>query len=124
MKEDSSFQKEDRPIIQLSICKFLLCKLLVTQFHKRSPLFHSGVFLRGLPLNFFVFFWFQSGGTNPGSLVSSFGGVGRNIAECLSRLGAAPLFLSAVGEDQNGRIICEHLTTSGLVNRKLKESKE
>ncbi|KAM9377238.1 uncharacterized protein KZ484_009591 [Pholidichthys leucotaenia] len=57
------------------------------------------------------------GQTNPGSVSQSFGGVGRNIADCLSRLGHKPLFLSAVGADSNGDAVlnyCKHMNTSGV----------
>ena len=40
--------------------------------------------------------------SSPGQLVLSAGGVGRNIAEGLARLGEPPLFLSAVGDDALG----------------------
>ncbi len=41
--------------------------------------------------------------------------MGRNIAEGVSRLRSPPLFISAVGNDQNGKIICEDLIKSGMV---------
>ncbi|KAK5867129.1 hypothetical protein PBY51_011647 [Eleginops maclovinus] len=41
------------------------------------------------------------GQTNPGSVCLSFGGVGRNIADSLSRLGRSPLFISATGADSH-----------------------
>ena len=46
-----------------------------------------------------------SGGTHGGSLRSSHGGVGRNVAAALGRLGAGPRLVSAVGEDREGRDI-------------------
>lgn len=58
----------------------------------------------------------QNEGTNPGSLVHTFGGVARNIAECMMRLGASPFFISAVGSDQNGRLITNYLEESGMVS--------
>ncbi|KAL2093600.1 hypothetical protein ACEWY4_010912 [Coilia grayii] len=57
------------------------------------------------------------GQTNPGSVCQSFGGVGRNIADCLSRLGQECLFLSAVGADSHGDAVfnyCKHMNTSGV----------
>ncbi|XP_036376219.1 uncharacterized protein zgc:136858 [Megalops cyprinoides] len=57
------------------------------------------------------------GQTNPGSVCQSFGGVGRNIADCLSRLGERPLFISAVGADSHGDAVlsyCKHMNTSGV----------
>ncbi|XP_041852692.1 pseudouridine-metabolizing bifunctional protein C1861.05 isoform X2 [Melanotaenia boesemani] len=57
------------------------------------------------------------GHTNPGSVCQSFGGVGRNIADSLSRLGNRPLFLSATGADANSDAVfnyCKHMNTSGV----------
>uniref|UniRef100_H2LF86 Zgc:136858 n=1 Tax=Oryzias latipes TaxID=8090 RepID=H2LF86_ORYLA len=57
------------------------------------------------------------GQTNPGSVCQSFGGVGRNIADSLSRLGQAPLFISATGCDANSDAVfnyCKHMNTSGV----------
>ncbi|XP_072242257.1 uncharacterized protein [Leuresthes tenuis] len=57
------------------------------------------------------------GQTNPGSVCQSFGGVGRNIADSLSRLGRRPLFISATGADANSDAVlnyCKHMNTSGV----------
>ncbi|XP_070687002.1 uncharacterized protein [Pempheris klunzingeri] len=57
------------------------------------------------------------GQTNPGSVCQSFGGVGRNIADSLSRLGHRPLFISATGADSNSDAVlnyCKHMNTSGV----------
>ncbi|KAG7454455.1 hypothetical protein MATL_G00259880 [Megalops atlanticus] len=54
------------------------------------------------------------GQTNPGSVCQSFGGVGRNITDCLSRLGERPLFISAVGADSHGDAVlsyCKHMVS-------------
>ena len=40
--------------------------------------------------------------SSPGIVRQSIGGVGRNIAETSFRLGANPLFISAIGNDLNG----------------------
>uniref|UniRef100_A0A3P9L1V8 Pseudouridine-metabolizing bifunctional protein C1861.05 n=1 Tax=Oryzias latipes TaxID=8090 RepID=A0A3P9L1V8_ORYLA len=64
-----------------------------------------------------VFYLIQFGQTNPGSVCQSFGGVGRNIADSLSRLGEAPLFISATGCDANSDAVfnyCKHMNTSGV----------
>ncbi|XP_029992046.1 pseudouridine-metabolizing bifunctional protein C1861.05 isoform X2 [Sphaeramia orbicularis] len=61
------------------------------------------------------------GQTNPGSVCQSFGGVGRNIADCLSRLGHKPLFISAVGTDSHSDAVinyCKHMNTSGVARLK------
>jgi len=44
-----------------------------------------------------------NGSTHRGTLASSHGGVGRNVASALSRLGAGPRLASAVGKDEQGR---------------------
>ncbi|XP_078272611.1 uncharacterized protein LOC144603344 isoform X2 [Rhinoraja longicauda] len=57
------------------------------------------------------------GPTNNSNMRQSIGGVGRNLAECLSRLGMNPLFISAVGADRNGDATlryCCHMDTSGV----------
>jgi len=41
--------------------------------------------------------------TYSGTVRQSYGGVGRNIADCLSRLGVVPLFVSRVGRDVAGQ---------------------
>ncbi|XP_016888510.1 uncharacterized protein LOC103380561 isoform X2 [Cynoglossus semilaevis] len=64
------------------------------------------------------------GQTNQGSVSQSFGGVGRNVADCLSRLGHRPLLISAVGDDSNGDAVfnhCKHMNTSGVA--RLEEQK-
>ena len=66
----------------------------------------------------FIFNLFsQTEGTNPGSLVHTFGGVARNVAECMTRLGAPPFFISAVGSDENGKLITSYLDESGMVRQ-------
>ena len=45
--------------------------------------------------------------TYSGTVRQSYGGVGRNIADCLSRLGLVPLFISIVGHDVAGRAFIE-----------------
>ncbi|KAL1519298.1 hypothetical protein AB1Y20_022825 [Prymnesium parvum] len=48
------------------------------------------------------------GTSTPGTLRISPGGVARNIAEALSRLGCPPLFLSALGDDALADLIVAH----------------
>ncbi|XP_077423258.1 uncharacterized protein LOC144053087 isoform X2 [Vanacampus margaritifer] len=55
--------------------------------------------------------------TNPGSVCQSYGGVGRNIADCLSRLGHQPMFISATGADSHSDAVfsyCKHMDVSGV----------
>ncbi|XP_059916430.1 uncharacterized protein zgc:136858 [Gadus macrocephalus] len=57
------------------------------------------------------------GQTNPGNVCQSFGGVGRNIADILSRLGCRVLFISAIGSDSHSHAVlnyCQHMNTSGV----------
>ena len=44
----------------------------------------------------------------PGHIKISFGGVCRNIAENLARVGVNKLFISTLGDDENGKSILEH----------------
>lgn len=50
-----------------------------------------------------------SGTSNPAAARQSFGGVARNVAESLARLGAPTALFSAVGDDENGRALITHL---------------
>lgn len=51
---------------------------------------------------------FKSHDSNPGCVKMSFGGVCRNIAENMSRIGMNTKFISIVGDDERGRNILEH----------------
>ncbi|NWS80103.1 YOW5 protein, partial [Toxostoma redivivum] len=58
------------------------------------------------------------GQTNAGRVRRTFGGVGRNLADCLSRLGQAPLLLSAVGKDEHLDPVlhyCHHMDMSSIL---------
>jgi pseudouridine kinase len=54
------------------------------------------------------------GTSNPGSVTSDFGGVARNVAENLSRLGRDVLMVSRVGGDEAGRAVTVHLDSLGI----------
>ncbi|XP_063785022.1 uncharacterized protein LOC134933611 isoform X4 [Pseudophryne corroboree] len=59
--------------------------------------------------------------TNPGQVHQSFGGVGRNLADCMSRLGARPLFISAIGQDDLSHSVlqfCSHMDMRGVARLK------
>jgi pseudouridine kinase len=56
----------------------------------------------------------QWGRSNPGHIRNSVGGVARNIAENLSRLGTPTTLISAVGDDQAGRRILRQGEDSGI----------
>jgi len=55
-----------------------------------------------------------AGESTPGEILKSFGGVGRNIAESLSRLGIRTSFASAIGNDSDGLAMLEHLHAAGV----------
>ncbi|XP_071654410.1 uncharacterized protein [Patagioenas fasciata] len=58
------------------------------------------------------------GQTNAGRVRRTFGGVGRNLADCLSRLGLTPLFLSAIGKDEHSESLlnyCRHMDMSTIL---------
>lgn len=57
------------------------------------------------------------GSSNPVSSASCFGGVARNIAENLSRLGVSSSLISVLGDDENGRSILHHLNELGVDTR-------
>ncbi|WP_198670592.1 carbohydrate kinase [Oceanicella sp. SM1341] len=54
------------------------------------------------------------GTSNPVEGHRSFGGVARNVAETLAALGVETAFVSAVGEDEGGRLILDHLQARGV----------
>jgi pseudouridine kinase len=56
----------------------------------------------------------QRGTSNPGWLRYSHGGVARNVAENLARLGTDSVLISAVGNDPQGQQLVEHLSGAGV----------
>ncbi len=52
--------------------------------------------------------------SNPARLVRSFGGVARNVAENLARLGIPVTLCSAVGDDEDGATLLAHLRAAGV----------
>ncbi|XP_048444607.1 pseudouridine kinase-like isoform X2 [Pyrus x bretschneideri] len=52
--------------------------------------------------------------TTPGKVSYVLGGVARNDAECMSKLGAKPFMISALGLDMAGNLLLEHWKSSGL----------
>ena len=55
-----------------------------------------------------------AGTSNPGEVVTSVGGVGRNIAHNLALLGVDTALLAMVGDDGNGRLIVEETRKAGV----------
>jgi pseudouridine kinase len=56
----------------------------------------------------------QTGISNPGHIRTSFGGVARNVAENLARLGQPVRLLTVVGEDQAGRRLLTEAAEAGI----------
>jgi pseudouridine kinase len=56
----------------------------------------------------------QTGTSTPGAIRISVGGVGRNIAENLARLGERVILLSAVGDDGSGRRLLQQASECGI----------
>lgn len=56
----------------------------------------------------------QPGTSNPVSSGRSFGGVARNVAENIARLGAGAALISIVGDDENGRAMLDDLKRLGI----------
>lgn len=52
--------------------------------------------------------------SNPGSLLTSHGGVGRNIADSLARNGASVLLATSVGNDDRGKSLIHHANQLGM----------
>lgn len=55
-----------------------------------------------------------SGTSNPGHIRTSFGGVARNVAENLARLGQPVNFISVVGQDTIGDDLLQQLESAGV----------
>jgi pseudouridine kinase len=56
----------------------------------------------------------QPATSNPARIRSSFGGVARNVAENLARLGQPVQLITVVGQDANGDEILEHTANAGV----------
>ncbi len=56
----------------------------------------------------------QTGTSNPGTLRFSHGGVARNVAENLARLGTEAILISAVGDDTQGEQLLDRLRSAGV----------
>ncbi len=52
--------------------------------------------------------------STPGKVTTSAGGVGRNVAEGLSRLGICATMVSAVGKDDAGNQLLQHCRSAGI----------
>ncbi len=56
----------------------------------------------------------QAGTSNPARIRASYGGVARNVAENLARLGQAVRLISVVGRDQAGEELLEYTAQAGV----------
>ena len=54
------------------------------------------------------------GTSNPGNVTTDFGGVARNVAENLARLGRGVTMVSRVGDDENGAAVVVRLQSLGI----------
>src|SRR5918911_1871281 len=61
-----------------------------------------------------------AGTSNPGSVVSSPGGVARNIAENLARLGHRPALVSVIGDDTVGTSLVTGIRAVGVDARSVR----
>jgi pseudouridine kinase len=59
----------------------------------------------------------EPGTSNPVASAHCFGGVARNVAENLARLGVSTSLVTLVGDDENGRAILRHLEGLGVSTR-------
>lgn len=55
--------------------------------------------------------------SNPVTSERTFGGVARNVAESIARLGAKASLITILGQDDNGRAVLEHLRAIGIDTR-------
>lgn len=56
----------------------------------------------------------RKGASIPGNIRTSFGGVARNVAENLARLGQPVTLITAVGQDEDGERLVQGLQTAGV----------
>lgn len=66
----------------------------------------------------------KPGTSNPGQIRSSFGGVARNVAENLARLGQLVNLITAVGQDNEGERLLQDLQEAGVNTRWIVRSDE
>jgi pseudouridine kinase len=57
---------------------------------------------------------FKAKASNPAHVRTSFGGVARNVAENLARLGQEVTLLTVIGDDRNGEQILTHTSQAGV----------
>uniref|UniRef100_A0A2C9U6T7 Carbohydrate kinase PfkB domain-containing protein n=1 Tax=Manihot esculenta TaxID=3983 RepID=A0A2C9U6T7_MANES len=62
--------------------------------------------------------------TTPGKVQYALGGVARNIAECMSKLGTKSYMISAVGNDMAGNMLLEYWNSAGLSTEGIRKHKD
>jgi pseudouridine kinase len=62
------------------------------------------------------------GSSNPGATITGHGGVGRNVAENLARLGSPVRLIGVVGDDEAGAALLAHLTVLDVDVRGVRRS--
>ncbi|KAK4562789.1 hypothetical protein RGQ29_005330 [Quercus rubra] len=62
--------------------------------------------------------------TTPGKVRYVLGGVARNVAECVSKLGTKPFMISAVGLDMAGKLLLEHWKSAGLSTEGIRKQQD
>ena len=97
-------------ILLLTLLFYLLCSLSPS-FIASSPRIQD-IIGSPLPSSSFLV-----GTSNPGTIIRHWGGVGRNIAECLARLRCSPHIITAIGEDEEGKRFINHSAQIGIDTR-------
>ncbi|KAJ9560976.1 hypothetical protein OSB04_006136, partial [Centaurea solstitialis] len=62
--------------------------------------------------------------TSPGKVCYAAGGVARNIAECVSKLGTRPYMISTLGSDMPGNLLLEYWKSAGLSTEGIRMDQE
>ncbi|KVI10779.1 Carbohydrate kinase PfkB [Cynara cardunculus var. scolymus] len=62
--------------------------------------------------------------TSPGKVCYAVGGVARNIAECVSKLGTKPCMISTLGLDMAGNLLLEYWKSAGLSTEGIRMGQE
>ncbi|XP_038887152.1 putative pentatricopeptide repeat-containing protein At3g18840 [Benincasa hispida] len=62
--------------------------------------------------------------TTPGKINYILGGVARNVAECMSKLGTNPFLISVVGHDMAGNLLFENWRLAGISTEGIRKQKD
>ncbi|XP_072992333.1 pseudouridine kinase isoform X2 [Typha latifolia] len=102
-----------------SIARHLLLPQIPTRNLRRNPLSAaepSPVIIGGMVLDIHAspYAHPSPGTTTPGKVQYVSGGVARNVAECMSKLGSKPFMISVVGQDMAGDLLLRYWKSAGL----------